>query len=221
MNFHSVVVSTLKNMASIMKKKQQGQGRKPNKRIEINEAVIKIVNNVHRYFTFESQKQRPKFQWSLVKKRTAEAMGLSLSTVRSIINDNRVKMPPKDRKNKRSLDSFDKDLIVRIAYEFFSKGEVLTIKRLRIRLETQNDSKVTSYQILKALNEYGFEYSKDHQLGRTVLMERADIVAQRAHYLRKRRKLIKQRYTSVYLDETYVNANHVTGKQWHQRLKGG
>ena len=96
----------------------------------------------------------------------------------------------------KSLDSFDKDLIIRVSYEFFSRNEVLTIKRLRDRLLKQNELKTTSYQILKTLNEFGFNYSKEHQPGRSVLMERADIVVQRARYLRKRRKLIKQGYTS-------------------------
>ena len=104
------------------------------KRIKITETVIRLIENVNAYFKYESKKKRPKYKWSKTTDRTADALGISSAAIRRIIDGNYVHHPPKERRNVKSLDGFDKDLIIRVAYEFFSKNEVLTIKRLRDRL---------------------------------------------------------------------------------------
>ncbi|KAJ4452321.1 hypothetical protein ANN_03841 [Periplaneta americana] len=48
--------------------------------------------------------------------------------------------------------------------------------------------------------------------GRTFLMEKPDIVAKRFHYLRKMQELRASGRPTVYLDETWLNVNHITGK---------
>jgi len=49
---------------------------------------------------------------------------------------------------------------------------------------------------------------------RKALIERLDIVNQRINYLRTIKKKKKERFKTVYLDETWCDTNHTTSHQW-------
>ena len=64
------------------------------KRIKITETVIRLIENVNAYFKYESKKKRPKYKWSKTTDRTADALGISSSAIRCIIDGNYVHHPP-------------------------------------------------------------------------------------------------------------------------------
>ncbi|XP_067654452.1 uncharacterized protein [Haliotis asinina] len=67
----------------------------------------------------------------------------------------------------------------------------------------------------KLLHKFGFRYKKVGSENRRALCERSDIVRLRNQYLHTIRKKRTEGYEPVYLDETWVNASHITGTQWH------
>ena len=63
------------------------------------------------------------------------------------------------------------------------------------------------------LQKIGFKYKKVTE-NRKAFIERNEICASRAHYLRNVKKYRSEGYQVVYLDETWVNKNHNTSRCW-------
>ena len=172
-----------------------------------------IINNVYKYFKDEKKRGSPRYSIGRVLDRTADALGLPVTTVDYNLHQYKGPTSTKQRVYKDSLDTFDYDLIRRTVYDMMAEKILVTLKRLRVRLE-KNNLLVSKIKLWKALHKLGFQYKVDSGEGREMLCERGDLVAARARYLRDVERLRKDGYTLVWLDETYINANHVQKKQW-------
>ena len=64
-------------------------------KITVTETVIRLIENVNAYFKYELKRKRPKYKWSKTTDRTADALGISSSAIRRIIDGNYVHHPPK------------------------------------------------------------------------------------------------------------------------------
>ena len=91
-----------------------------------------IINNVFKYFKANNPSDR---DHSLFK-RTAEATGSSLSTVRRIVQQkDRPKTPGKRRPNRKEefskLDEFDLGVIRRIVHGYYARNETFSLKNYK------------------------------------------------------------------------------------------
>lgn len=93
------------------------------------------------------------------------------------------------------------------------KKEFPTVNRLLCALEEADILKCGKTFLKGLLKELGFTWVKC-QSRRKLLIELPANVDWRIKYLRKIRKCRSEGLQIVYIDETYVNANHTTGKCW-------
>ena len=95
-----------------------------------------LVFKIYKYFEAESQRKAPFFSWNKINDRTIHALGISRSFLNKILKKKSVPVTDhKDKRNSRkeSLDSFDRDLIRRVAVGFLSKNEFISIGKFRKR----------------------------------------------------------------------------------------
>ena len=128
---------------------------------------------------------------------------------------------PSTRQRPKKLVSFDVDLILRTMTDMMDRREVVTLKRLQAQL-SQKDLEVKRTTLCNILKAKGFVNARS-QGNRKVLCERPDLQAARCSYLRKIYDVRNNtKMDVVYLDESYVNANHTCPAEWmsQDRLRG-
>ncbi|KAL4153955.1 hypothetical protein QTP88_001788 [Uroleucon formosanum] len=162
-------------------------------------------------------------------KVTAEACGLSESTVRRICKEGKdsldsdqqvasFKSPRKTYKRAKpltELDDFDADIVRRVVHEFYDRGEYPTAITILTEVKKKCNWEGSVWSMRSLLKNLKFSFKKCND-GRKFLMERNDIVALRCTFLRKMCTLREQNDTRpvVYLDETWINQNHSRTRIW-------
>jgi len=206
-------------------------------RVDIHSQTKDTIFKVYNYFKKLSKDQtNPEVAkyFSLPQSVTAEACGVSLSTVKRITSEGNKSIvnaepeagpsnpsftsPRKQYKRVKyatDIDDFDADIVRRTIHEFYDNLEYPTSTKLLSKYQEKTDykgSKTSMWRILKSLH---FKYKKCND-GRKFLMERNDIVAMRVKFLRTMCNLRQNNDTRpvVYLDETWVNQNHTRGYIW-------
>ena len=136
----------------------------------------------------------------------------------------KVTTPRKQRKQRKTmqLDNFDQCLVRRKFLEFLEvKKTIPTLKNLLsvVKSETEfNGSKETFRKILRNM---GFRFQKCKNK-RHILIERRDIVARRAEYLRALRNNDKgPQKPVVYTDETWLHTHYTVQKCWQDETMPG
>ena len=99
---------------------------------------------------------------------------------------------------------------------FLQECEVVTLRKLKQKLLHDNDINVSKMSLLKYVRSLGFTFKK-LKGGKNLLTESSRIVSLRAKYLRKLKEMRDNGYEIYYLDETYINANHVFEKEWQSK----
>lgn len=112
------------------------------------------------------------------------------------------------------LDDFDSDIIRRIVYEFYEKGEYPTSKKILNVVQRKFNYNGSLTSIKRLLTKLKFSYKKSND-GRKFLMEWNDIVALRCKFLCAMYTFHKNDTCPViYLDDTWVNQNHYRSQIW-------
>ncbi len=163
---------------------------------------------------FEREKREGTILQDNIMSRLSVATGIPHRSLYRIIAD----PVPGCKKRKKShsveLDDFDQQAIIRKIHDFYRRKEFPTLDKLLVVLRKDigfTGSRTTLWRIVKQL---GFKYKK--QCGRKFLIEKPEIVMLRHQYLRKMKKLRESKPPSkiIYMDETWLNANHTVGKCW-------
>ena len=182
-----------------------------------------VIYNVYNYLK-ELMSSKPnatvKELFLQTQKVTADACGVSYRTVQRICaeadrnaaiqNNSQIFESPK-KKNPRAkpvtgLDDFDKSVVRQSVQEFYDRGEYPTVAKLRICLEEKINFSGSATSLWAILKNLGFSYKKSID-GRKFLMERNDVIVSRMRKMHSVRNESLSRPV-IYLDETWVNANH-------------
>jgi len=194
-----------------------------------------------------SKKDQPEVAgfFRLCQERTADACGVSRSTVQRICKESKTislgveeelgvgsstdikfRSPRKlysRNKPVTDLDDFDNEVVRRVVHSFYDKGEFPTSAKILAALREKTDYRGSKSSVKIILKKLNFKYKRCND-GRKFLMERSDIVAARVKFLRKMNELRINGDTRpiVYLDETWVNQNHTRGYIWqnHENTEG-
>ncbi|XP_060843069.1 uncharacterized protein LOC132923230 [Rhopalosiphum padi] len=118
-------------------------------------------------------------------------------------------------KSVTELDDFDNEVVRRVVHSFYDKGEFPTTAKILVELREKLNYRGSKSSVKIILKQLNFKYKKCND-GRKFLMERSDIVAVRVKFLRKMNEFRRNGDTRpvVYLDETWVNQNHIRGRIW-------
>lgn len=184
----------------------------------------KLVVSVKQYF------DRNKFKpMEPSTKRTADALGIGMATVKRIMADYNhdpklLDEPAKMRGRPVHAVSASYQEIVRAYIRSANKkGEYITLANIRGFLkENSTDEPFHIATLARTLNRWGFEFGKGTRSQH--LKEKDHVIAARQRYLRKKRDnrssgidIIRP---EVYLDETYVNKNHSNDFIWYSGEDG-
>ncbi|CAG2201497.1 unnamed protein product [Mytilus edulis] len=115
-------------------------------------------------------------------------------------------------KKNQKLDDFDKGVVRRTIYDLHKKSQSVTMPSLQQALK-KKDIDVSISTVSRTVRLLGFRFYKNAS-SRRFVSEREDIVLLRMAYLRKIRKFRQQGRHIVYLDETWLNTNHVVKGDW-------
>ncbi len=184
----------------------------------------KIVVSVKQYF--DSTNFQP-VESSV--KRTAEALGIGIATVKRIMADYKrdpkiLDKPSKIRGRPTHTINVSYQEIVRTYIRAANKnGEYITLENIRDFLEENSTEEPFHISTLaRTLNRWGFEFGKGTRSQH--LKEKDYVIAARQRYLRKMRdnRLIGTETVrpEVYLDESYVNKNHSNDFIWYSEEDG-
>lgn len=180
----------------------------------INSQKQQCVLNVREYFEKEKNNGGPLLPLSNVVQRTADAVKISNRTVIKISKKEKLSTPGKLRPRKKpvtEVDDFSADAIRRHVYGYYSRGEFPTLKKLLSSLtEAGLFHGKTIKSLQNMLHKLNFKFQK--YSSRAVLMETRLIVNWRVQFLRKVRNIDWKKI--VFIDETWVNANHCMKKAW-------
>ena len=172
------------------------------------------IKKLNKFFKKEAFFNREKDTSNVDK--IAKALGISRMTVyRALKNEESIKKPKKPRNVK--FDCFDIDLIRRVIYEFYEKKELPT-KRMIINVLSDRGIYVSKRQLDRLLPKLGFKWKKVSE-NRKIFLERSEIRASRAAYLRQVQEYRQMGYQIVYLDETWVTKNHKASHCWLPNAK--
>ena len=188
--------------------------------------VKKLIVSTKHYF------DRNKFEpHEASTKRTADAVGVGIATVKRILADfNRdpalLDKPTKIRgRPAHAVGSSYQGKIRAYIRSANKKGEYITINNIRNFLEENSiDTNLHQTTISRTLNRWGFEFGKGVRSQH--LKEKDHIIAARQRYLRKKRsnrlpgKNIETVQPEIYLDESYVNKNHSNDFIWYSGEDG-
>ncbi len=185
----------------------------------------KLVVTVKQYF--DRNKFKP-IEPSV--KRTADALGLGVATVKRIMADyNRdpklLNDPTKMRGRPVHAVNVSYQESVRAYIRLANRnGEYITLENIREFLDEISDSEPFHISTLaRTLNRWGFEFGKGTRSQH--LKEKDHVIAARQRYLRKMRSNRLPGATDiirpeVYLDESYVNKNHSNDFIWYSGEDG-
>lgn len=159
-------------------------------------------------------------------KRTAEAIGIGVATVKRIMADynrdpNLLNEPTKMRgRPVHSVSASYQESVRSYVRAANNKGEHITLADIRDFLKKEYaDESFHKATLARTLNRWGFEFGKGVRSQH--LKEKDHVVAARQRYLREMRSnrvpgnnaaTIRQ---EVYLDESYVNKNHSNDFIWY------
>lgn len=181
----------------------------------------KIVVSVKKYFDRnKSEPEEPSV------KRTADALGIGVATVKRIMADyNRdpdlLDEPAKIRGRPDHSVSASYQESVRTYIRTANKeGAHITLSDIhRFLLENDNDKSFHKTTLARTLNRWGFEFGKGTRSQH--LKEKDHVIAARQRYLREmRNNRISEgspdtKRPEIFLDESYVNKNHSHDFVWY------
>lgn len=158
-----------------------------------------------------------------VRDRVVDVLGTGKATVfritkekfgKSSMEEYKLSTPKKKKCNRvhpvTSPDDFDMATIRNHIYGYYFRGELPTCKKLMTSLKSASlfNGSMTSLRVVIKNADFGMG-----SVTKEVLMERKDIALMRCDFLRKIKK-IENWDNVVYLDETWLNANHTVSKTW-------
>lgn len=190
-----------------------------------------IVYNVHTFLS--EQKKTYNLEYNTTK-ATAQATGISKSTVERIVREGTSGLAaetytssfstPKKKhggQNKIVFDSFSEGVVRRKIHEFYVvKKECPSVNKL-LNVLTEDDVVSCGREVLrKKITEIGFKW-KSCQSNRKLLIEKPEIAAWRGRYLESIRFHRKCQRPIIYLDETYLHSTHTATKCWQSSAEMG
>ncbi|XP_052682713.1 uncharacterized protein LOC128163207 [Crassostrea angulata] len=182
--------------------------------------VVDLLTKVYEQFSIESQEGRVKYLQNPLK-RLSVATGISEKTLKGkvdpdpvemVVEDMQVLAPKKKRGPSRKLDDFDEDYVKRTIHDMQLKGQYVSLRRLSDVL-VERGVRITKTPLGRLVKDLGFKFYKAGS-NRRYIGERNDIVSMRHTYLRSIRKFREEGRPIVYLDETWLNTNHVARGDW-------
>ncbi|KAI5640202.1 DDE superfamily endonuclease domain-containing protein [Phthorimaea operculella] len=188
----------------------------------LNSQAREFVVKLRDYFERESMNGGPLLPVTHPVERVAAALGIGVKTVISISKekygacgseDNELRSPKKRKITNypvTGIDNFDADAIRQHVYNYYTNKQYPTRTTLLLSLREAGLFHGGKSSLSKILNKLGFHYKKVDQ--RKVLMERYDITLLRNGFLREAKKLDLDNV--VFLDETWLNANHTISSTW-------
>lgn len=190
--------------------------------ITLNSQAREQVVKLYTYFERESANGGPLLPVTQTRDRVADALGIGKKTVTQILNEkygpsgseeNRLGTPKKRKREKKvvGIDNFDAAAIRNHIYGYYSRKEYPTRKKLIISLNEAGLFSGGKTSLSKVLKSIGFRYKKADK--RKILLERYDIVLKRLTFLRQVNK-ITDWDNVVFVDETWLNANHTVSRTW-------
>ena len=174
-----------------------------------------IINHVFKYFKANNSSDRDHSPF----KRTAEATGSFLSTVRRIVQQkDGPKTPGKKRPNRKEefskLDEFDQGVIRRIVHEYYARNETFSSKKLQKQLKKEIAFPYSISTLGFVLKKLGFRFKRRQR--ESIIHERSDLIAWRESFLRRIKEIREKEPERqiVYTDETWLNSGHRVKKEW-------
>jgi len=188
--------------------------------------VKKIVVSIKQYF------DRNRFQPSVPStKRTAEALGIGLASVKRIMADysrdpSILDEPTKIRgRPAHSLSTSYQEAVRTFIRSANKNGEHITLATIRDFLGgVSGDESFHITTLARTLNRWGFEFGQGTRSQH--LKEKDHVIAARQRYIRKKRNNRAPGVDAntirpeVYLDESYVNKNHSNDFIWYSGEDG-
>lgn len=193
-----------------------------------------IIANVYGFFKFlsENPDERANLNFHQPAEITARACGVSKTTVyrcnKTVVSagsEDEIFETPRKKykrdKKRTGLDDFDKDVVRKTVLSFYDKGEFPTAEKVKLQLQEKIDFEGSERSVRRLFKSLGFKFKKCND-GRKFLMERNDIAAARARFLRKMHFLRKDDSRPVvYLDETWISQNHTKKYIWQDSMNNG
>jgi len=186
----------------------------------------KLVVTVKQYF--ELNKFKP---IESSTKRTADALGIGVATVKRIMADynrdpNLLDEPTKMRgRPVHAVNASYQESVRAYIRSANRNGEYITLENIQEFLDgISNDEPFHIATLARTLNRWGFEFGKGTRSQH--LKEKDHVVAARQRYLRKKRNNRLPGASAgtirpeVYLDESYVNKNHSNDFIWYSGEDG-
>lgn len=190
----------------------------------LRKQTVAIVKNV-RTFVQSVRDSGGVIAGSNVNKVTAAATGVSVSTVKRIVNISDVNdyhTPTKKKIQKRKfqfdkIDDFTRDLLRRTIFEYYKNGKSPTVEALTESMrqktaQTNYEFPYSAATLYRLLVSMGFQYKSAPK--KSLRTETPDIIVWRYRYLHAIRDFRSQGYDDVYLDETWFDSNSCKMKNW-------
>lgn len=195
-----------------------------------------IIGNVYKLFKnlADDPQARDNLNFSQVLKLTSKACGVSEKSIQRIkkklivADENEEEVvfdtPRKTYKREKKcteMDDFNKEVVRKAVLVYYQRGEFPTLRKIKADLMEKINYSGSLVSVLRLLKSLGFRYRKCND-GRKFLMERQDIAASRAIFLRKMHdERLHGTRPIVYLDETWVCQNHTKQYIWQDSKNNG
>lgn len=203
---------------------------------EISVQQKELVYKVYEYFRKLSQGSVEPIKTNETKTKTIERLsnisGFCSKTIWRIINEGEfgsqtseltfVKKTRKPRKaNKTKLPESTLLEIKSLLNNFhITEGKLVTVGRLQAKIQESLGVQLSSGSLRKVLSKIGYKFVKS-QNNRLQLVEKPEIIQRRNNYLEWISHYRRLGRPIVYLDETYINDNYTTSKQWSDGTASG
>lgn len=194
----------------------------------LNSQSREIVSNVYKFMREECASGAVTIPIQKARERAAVATGVSVRTISRInkeldairVSEEENKSfttPQKHRKRQHpitGIDNFDECVVRRLVYEFYlTEKRLPTAKLLRNSLREKINFTGSEQSVRRILKKLGFSWKRTEN-NRRILIEKSEIREKRITYLQSVKKFRSEGRPIVYMDESYVCSDHVSGKMW-------
>jgi hypothetical protein len=181
------------------------------KQSDLSPECQKFVKKLFAFLSKKKTKKKPIVSFDRVYQKTSKALGVSDTSVHSIMNSMRPCKSNKPNERAKILDDFDHCVIKRTIHGLYSRNFAPTVSI--IHKEIKDSLKISKSKLTLTLIDLGYTYDKIGDY-RSVLYDQVSIINERCNYLRKIKSFREAGYDIVYMDETWVNQNHCTDYMW-------
>ena len=176
-----------------------------------------IINTIAAKLREEKKNSRLHIASTKVSERLVYLTGLSSSTLYKLLHGNVPDNDYNETRNRKMLMDIEDEMKIRPAIiNLVKEKKMITLSQLQLKLKSLHPEwKWGRTTLSKTLGKIGFKFNSKRHNYYDRLRENEENIQLRAEYIRRYFNYVEEERQIVFMDESWINQNHVRKSCWH------